>query len=578
MEEVELIREEGITKVRLPQLTEEEKGIIDPIVAPTSGLRIQILDENSKNQDTTYILTKRKLFLFLRVLKAISIKYKQLKNNKQLKVLMVTDDRPTRHVLLRYSSQIFAQDGFEVYFQDDEKNESRLSSPYGAASVRLLENINLIIVLTASHNDLTWNGIKFYIDYPIPMSGDLFKEISSIALNLNEIELKEDFSINRVDAEQKNNDYVKDLLTGVLEIESIKAENIVIWPYLGKAGGIVNLFKSYGANVILIDEEINPPNPIRVLKEEKLQKIMRENDSKIALLLDADRDRIALYVYEKQKDEFSYYIPNEIYSAMHNILAKEYKKRIINVRTIPSDLRADKSCFLNILTGVGYKHIGIILYFLLGIEVEKSKVETAILYLEDEHGELIKIDNPDTLKEEFVKILEKKRINSSKFIIVMWEESGGHTLNVININKEKGKGYNFKAQFPVIADKYPVPALVIATELLSRGHIISESIDWTIKGINRTIPADDEEKVKIMKNFEENDGRKIQIEGKNYQVHSLSDNSGFVDIYQLKSDDSTLYFRPSGTGPEVRFYIFGKRETHLNEIKTVQQYIKKNYS
>ena len=578
MEEVEIIREEGIAKVRLPQLTEEEKGIIDPIVAPTSGLRIQILDENSKNQDTAYILTKRKLFLFLRVLKAISIKYKQLKNNKQLKVLMVTDDRPTRHVLLRYSSQIFAQDGFEVYFQDDEKNESRLSSPYGAASVRLLENINLIIVLTASHNDLTWNGIKFYIDYPIPMSGDLFKEISSIALNLNEIELKEDFSINRVDAEQKNNDYVKDLLMGVLEIESIKAENIVIWPYLGKASGIVNLFKSYGANVILIDEEINPPNPIRVLKEEKLQKIMRENDSKIALLLDADRDRIALYVHERQKNEFSYYIPNEIYSAMHNILAKEYKKQIINVRTIPSDLRADKSCFLNILTGVGYKHIGIILYFLLGIEVEKSKVETAILYLEGEHGELIKIDNPDTLKEEFVKILEKKRINSSKFIIVMWEESGGHTLNVININKEKDQEYNFKAQFPVIADKYPVPALVIATELLSRGHIISESIDWTIKGINRTIPADDEEKVKIMKNFEENDGKQIQISGKNYQVHSLSDNSGFVDIYQLKSDDSTLYFRPSGTGPEVRFYIFGKRETHLNEIKTVQQYIKTNYS
>ena len=578
MEEVEIIREEGIAKVRLPQLTEEEKGIIDPIVAPTSGLRIQILDENSKNQDTAYILTKRKLFLFLRVLKAISIKYKQLKNNKQLKVLMVTDDRPTRHVLLRYSSQIFAQDGFEVYFQDDEKNESRLSSPYGAASVRLLENINLIIVLTASHNDLTWNGIKFYIDYPIPMSGDLFKEISSIALNLNEIELKEDFSINRVDAEQKNNDYVKDLLMGVLEIESIKAENIVIWPYLGKASGIVNLFKSYGANVILIDEEINPPNPIRVLKEKKLQKIMRENDSKIALLLDADRDRIALYVHERQKNEFSYYIPNEIYSAMHNILAKEYKKQIINVRTIPSDLRADKSCFLNILTGVGYKHIGIILYFLLGIEVEKSKVETAILYLEGEHGELIKIDNPDTLKEEFVKILEKKRINSSKFIIVMWEESGGHTLNVININKEKDQEYNFKAQFPVIADKYPVPALVIATELLSRGHIISESIDWTIKGINRTIPADDEEKVKIMKNFEENDGKQIQISGKNYQVHSLSDNSGFVDIYQLKSDDSTLYFRPSGTGPEVRFYIFGKRETHLNEIKTVQQYIKTNYS
>ena len=578
MEEIEVIRKEGIATVILPQLNEEEKGIIDPIVAPTSGLRIQILDENSKSQDITYILTKRKLYLFLRVLKAISIKYKQLKNDKQLKALIVTDDRPTRHVLLKYSSQIFAQDGFEVYFQSDEENESRLSSPYGAASVRLLENINLIIVLTASHNELSWNGIKFYIDYPIPMSGDLFKEISSIALNLNEIELKENFPIYRVDAEKKNNEYVKDLLTGVLEIEKIRGENIVIWPYLGKARGIVNLFKSYGANVIVIDEEINPPNPIKVVKEEKLQKIMKENNSKLALLLDADRDRIALYVHEKQKNEFSYYIPNEIYSALHNILAKEYNKQIINVRTIPTDLRSDKSSFMNVLTGVGYKHLGIILYFLLGIEVEKSKVESAILYLEGENGVLVKIDNPATLKNEFVRLLEKNGIIDSTFIIVLWEESGGHTLNVIDISKDKDLRYNFKAQFPIIADKYPVPALVLASELISRGHIISESIDWTIKGINRTIPADDEEKVKIMKKFEENDGKSIQIDEKNYQVHALSDNSGFVDIFQLKSGDSTLYFRPSGTGPEVRFYIFGKRETHLNEIETVQQYVKNNYS
>jgi phosphomannomutase len=50
-----------------------------------------------------------------------------------------------------------------------------------------------------------------------------------------------------------------------------------------------------------------------------------------------------------------------------------------------------------------------------------------------------------------------------------------------------------------------------------------------------------------------------------------------IDIYQLKSDDSTLYFRPSGTGPDVRFYIFGKRETHLNEIKKVMYFIENNF-
>ena len=104
---------------------------------------------------------------------------------------------------------------------------------------------------------------------------------------------------------------------------------------------------------------------------------MAQVNSNIAILLDADRDRIALYI--KQNGEYFSYIPNEIYSAMHNILAKEFKKKIINVRTIPSDLRGDNTSFMNILTGVGYKHLGVIMYFFFGIEVDKSKINTAIL-------------------------------------------------------------------------------------------------------------------------------------------------------------------------------------------------------
>ena len=52
---------------------------------------------------------------------------------------------------------------------------------------------------------------------------------------------------------------------------------------------------------------------------------------------------------------------------MHNILSKDFGKKILNVRTIPSDLRGDHTSFMNILTGVGYKHLGLILYFLMGV-------------------------------------------------------------------------------------------------------------------------------------------------------------------------------------------------------------------
>ena len=568
---------DGIKILNLPELTEEEKKKIDPIVAPTSGLRIQIFDIEKIEGNEKYILYNRNLFLFLRVFKAISQKFKEMKANQNLKVLIVTDNRPSKTILLKYCSQIFAHDGYEVYYQKDDSGESRISSPYAAASVTLYEDINLILMLTASHNELSWNGIKFYVDYPIPMSGALFKEITKSALEIKQISLKTDFTPLLIDAEQKNNDYVIELLSKIMEIKSLQGKNIIIWPYLGKARGIVNLFKQLGANVILIEEELNPPNPLKNIKEEKLQKCMTEENSNIALLLDADRDRIVLYV--KQNGEYFTYIPNEIYSAMHNILSRNYNKKIINVRTIPSDLRGDETSSFNVLTGVGYKHLGIILYFLMGVNVEPSKVNTAILYVEKGDKSLFKINTPSPLRDEIISIMTRQGLKEEQFIIVMWEESGGHTANILNVSKSnESEDYSFTSDLPLIADKYPVPALVLISELICRGHVISESIDWSIVGINRTIHAIDQEKIKIMKRFAVNDNKTISIEGKNYHVTALSDNNNMIDIYQLKSEDSTLYFRPSGTGPDVRFYIFGDRKTHLEEIQRVQDHVKKNYS
>ena len=575
-EKITLIeKEKNIKRIELPALTEEEKNIVDPLVAPTSGLRIQIYEKQEGPRDTVYILKKRKFFLFLRVFKAIAEKFKELHGRNNLKVLIVTDDRPSRKEMLNYSSQIFAHEGFEIYHQQDEPGESRVSSPYGAASVALYEDINLILVLTASHNSLSWNGVKFYIDYPIPMSGDLFKEISQLALQYKQIELKTDYWPHQIDAIKKNNDYVRDLLSEVIEIKSIRGKKIIIWPYLGKSEGIVNLFKQYGAEVVLIEETVNPPNPLKKVNEPKLQEIMEREGSTIALLLDADRDRIALYV--KQNGKYYTYIPNEIYSAMHNILARDFNKQILNVRTVPSDLRGDETSFMNILTGVGYKHLGIILYFLVGVEVEQSKIDTAILYMEDQENNLIQIKEADIVKDQIIKLMAEKSLDNVQFIIVMWEESGGHTFNILNVQNQKDDGYRFECPFPLIADKYPVPALVLITELVCRGYVISEEIDFSIVGINRTIDAEDEEKIEIMRNFEENDGKQIEIGGKSYDVRALADNNGMIDIYQLKSEDSTIYFRPSGTGPNIRFYIFADRETYLEEIKAVEQYVEQNY-
>ena len=97
------------------------------------------------------------------------------------------------------------------------------------------------------------------------------------------------------------------------------------------------------------------------------------------------------------------------------------------------------------------------------------------------------------------------------------------------------------------------------------------SIDETSNQVIKTI-----EDVNRYKN-EFLDDLHQELDDKEYEIQALSDNNNMIDIYQLKSENSTLYFRPSGTGPEVRFYIFGKVETHLGEIKRVQKYIQENY-
>jgi phosphomannomutase len=196
--------------------------------------------------------------------------------------------------------------------------------------------------------------------------------------------------------------------------------------------------------------------------------------------------------------------------------------------------------------------------------------------MEDENKNLVKISNPTPLRQQIIKQIGN--IDKDSFLMVYWEESGGHTLNILNVSKDLGTGqFEFSTDIPVIADKYPVPALILITELICRGFVISESIDWSIKGINRTIPAIDKEKIKIMKRFKKNDGKIIPIGKKDYRISALSDNNKMIDIYQLKSENSTLYFRPSGTGPDVRFYIFGKVETHLEEIQTVMEFVNKKY-
>ncbi|MHA1897905.1 MAG: hypothetical protein ACTSU2_10965, partial [Promethearchaeota archaeon] len=347
----------------------------------------------------------------------------------------------------------------------------------------------------------------------------------------------------------------------IIDINVLKDKKIIIWPLLGGAPEIITLLRNCGARVKIINKSMDPPDPTKPFDKSEVIKIMKKEDAKISIILDADRDRIVFIT--KLNGDYLTLSPNELYTAMHNILIQEFNKKLINIRTVPSDPRCDKNADLNIITGVGYKHLGILMYLLMGLPVPQSQLEMGIFYHYD-GGKFNKIHN----REELLNILKSKSLKG-EYICALWEESGGHTFNIINIDEN----YNISSDMPIIGDKYPAPAIVILSALLEEGYNFLKYIDVSIKSSRVTIHANDEQKIGYINYFEKILGKSIDIGNYKYQIGNFSDMNGKTKIIYLKSESSTLYIRPSGTGPNIRIYIFGASESYEEELNAVKKYV-----
>ncbi len=564
---------EGNEKIELPPLTAEQKNIINPIVPPTSGIRMVVFD---KKNDTLYMPVNRQ-YMFMRVFKAISEVAKAEIGKEQPGVLLVSDDRPSANHLIGLYAKILAQDDYEIYFQkpydshsiteaENEPFYSRMGTPHGSASVALFAEIDLVIVLTASHNELVWNGVKFYIDLPMPISGRVMQTVTQRALELTEITMKSDFSAQYIDADKKNNDYIINLTKKVLDLTALKHTKILLWPYMGRAPELQDLFERVGVDVVLVDEQMEPPNPTVNIDYDKIESKMSAQKISVAILLDTDRDRIVLITRNPETGQLDTYLPNALYTAMHCILEKNYQKKIINVRTIPSDPRGDKSGYLNFVTGVGYKHLGMILYGALGKNIDSQKFSTSILYSE-KNNQYHRIKSID----DILTAIHESNLQGKDILMVLWEESGGHTINLLDIHKE-GEKTHISSSIPTIGDKYPAEALLILCTLLAKGYNLKNEISQDIAGTRKMIDADDEKKVKIISTFAKLEGKSFIVGEKHYMIKTFRQGNGNIAIVHLIYKKINVYFRPSGTGPGVRVYIFGpKNEIDLRLDQIIQK-------
>ncbi len=574
-EDLSLSTTGGTTRIVLPELSLEERETIDPIIPPTSGIRIKLLEQ----KDDGYTCLASKYTLFLRLFKAISIILKREKSGGA-KVLITSDERPTSDRLLKHAMRVLASDGHAINVQHEREEKlsasgfhhSGVSTPYSSACIALFLEIDAVITVTASHNSATWNGIKYYHKLPIPIAGDLMKEISRIAISLDEILLEDEskITLNGRDYESIVNDYVKRVISGILPVERLAGKPVVLWPYMGKAKGLHDLLTSYGVNVIKIDKTMEPPDPTVNFNINEVKGYLDKFGANLAILLDADRDRIVFLI--KHGNEYIKLNPNELYTAMHNILSK-LGKRIINVRTVPSDPRCDQASLCTIESGVGYKHLGIIQFVAAGKHVDASQFESALIYGKE-------LDNRTRLntRDSLLKFLDKFIPRSQDAIsMVLWEESGGHTVNLVKpvLSPVDGSVERLEPVLPLIGDKFPAPAIVILSELIERGYDLVEAVDTSIIGSRMEIDANDERKREVMRILEKYAGTTITIGNKDYNVVDYRDNSGMLDIIAFVSRDSISFARPSGTGNNIRIYIFGNKSTTKDEIKNIAGFIQK---
>jgi phosphomannomutase len=151
----------------------------------------------------------------------------------------------------------------------------------------------------------------------------------------------------------------------------------------------------------------------------------------------------------------------------------------------------------------------------------------------------------------------------------MWEESGGHTINILEIGQNEDNN-TISPKYPAIGDKYPAEAILIISTLIEMGYDLSEFVDQQILGSRTMITGDDKRKMRIVQKFVDMKGQTFIVKDQEYKIGTFEEINGKIAIIHLWNDKSQIYFRPSGTGPGVRIYIFGPKNSTKSELEEIR--------
>ena len=477
-----------------------------------------------------------------------------LAEEKHPTVAIAYDSRNNSELFARESAAVLAANNIKVFIF-----EHLMPVPTLSFAVRELKT-SAGIVITASHNPKQYNGFKVYGSDGCQMTIDAANKVLE---NINKLEMFDDvkkIEFNQGIVEKSiefiSNEVVEKYYTSVLK-QSLKSKEVskrilnVTYTPLHGAGYIpvTTVLKRDGFDHIdIVEEQRLPdgnfttcpyPNPEILEAMDLGMKLMLKNNNDILVATDPDSDRAGVAVNQNGKaiiltgNEIGILLFDFIYNARkeENNLPKDpvVVKSIVSSDLVDLMGKAYGVNVINILTG--FKFIGEQILFL----EQKNQTDRFIFGFEESYGYLT---NPD--------VRDKDAVNAMLLICEM-------------ANYYKHKGLTLLDRLNQLYDKF--------------GHYKTATLSFEFPGLDGKAKMQN-----LMKHFREESFKpelgKVLYMG-DYQLgkifypdHEEETNLPKSDVIKFfLEDNETVIFRPSGTEPKLKAYIFANGDERLAHFK-----------
>lgn len=477
-----------------------------------------------------------------------------LSEEKAPTVAIAYDSRNNSDVFAKAAASTLAANNIKVFIFD-----RLMPVPTLSFAVRHL-HCSAGIVITASHNPKKYNGFKVYGSDGCQMT---IAAANKVLENINKLDMFDD--VKYIDFEEGLskkvinyiiNDLVEEYYASVLS-QSVKSEkvsprilNITYTPLHG-AGliPVTTCLKRDGFKKIdIVEEQRLPdgdfttcpyPNPEIFEAMELGMKLMIKNNNDILVATDPDSDRAGVAVNQNGKaiiltgNEIGILLFDFIYHARkeENLLPKNpvVVKSIVSSDLVDLMGKEYGVNVINILTG--FKFIGEQILFL----EQKGEQDRFIFGFEESYGYLT---NPD--------VRDKDAVNAVLLIAEM-------------ANYYKHKGLTLLDRLNELYDRF--------------GHYKTVTLAFEFPGLDGKAKMQN-----LMKHFREESFKKeigdveymadYKIGKIFYPGHEEETNLPKSDVLKFfLKDHETIIFRPSGTEPKMKAYVFANGDARIEHFK-----------